>query len=51
MACEQRAVKGKRIQLKELLLDPSQAWQTLTVKWYGDAERLTFLLNIFFYAH
>ena len=32
-------VKGKRIQLKELLVDPSQAWQTLTVKWYGGEQR------------
>ena len=32
-------VKGKRIQLKELLLDPSQTWQTLTVKWYGGEKR------------
>jgi hypothetical protein len=32
-------LKGKRIQLKELLLDPSQAWQTLTVKWYGGEQR------------
>ena len=32
-------VKGKRIQLKELLLDPIQAWQTLTVKWYGGEQR------------
>lgn len=32
-------VKGKRIQLKELLVDPSQVWQTLTVKWYGGEQR------------
>ena len=32
-------VKGKRIQLKELLVDPGQAWQTLTVKWYGGEQR------------
>ena len=33
-------VKGKRIQLKELLVDPDQAWQTLTVKWYGGEQRI-----------
>jgi hypothetical protein len=32
-------VKGKRIQLKEILLDPIHAWQTLTVKWYGGEQR------------
>ncbi|NDH68911.1 MAG: hypothetical protein EBY22_13605, partial [Gammaproteobacteria bacterium] len=32
-------VKGKRIQLKELLVDPNQVWQTLTVKWYGGEQR------------
>ena len=32
-------VKGKRIQLKELLTDPNQVWQTLTVKWYGGEQR------------
>ena len=31
--------KGKRIQLKELLVDPNQVWQTLTVKWYGGEQR------------
>jgi hypothetical protein len=34
-----KRVKGKRIQLKELLLDPSQVWQELTVKWYGGEQR------------
>ena len=33
-------VKGKRIQLKELLVDPNQVWQTLTVKWYGGEQRI-----------
>lgn len=32
-------VKGLRIQLKGLLSDPSQTWQTLTVKWYGGEQR------------
>ena len=32
-------VKGLRIQLKELLSDPSQTWQILTVKWYGGEQR------------
>lgn len=32
-------VKGLRIQLKELLSDPSQTWQMLTVKWYGGEQR------------
>jgi hypothetical protein len=32
-------VKGLRIQLRELLADSSQAWQTLTVKWYGGEQR------------
>lgn len=32
-------VKGKRIQLKELLTDPSQIWKNLTVKWYGGEQR------------
>jgi hypothetical protein len=33
-------VKGKRIQLKELLVDPNQVWQTLTVQWYGGEQRI-----------
>ena len=33
-------VKGKRIQLKELLTDPNQVWQTLAVKWYGGEQRV-----------
>lgn len=33
-------VKGKRIQLKELLTDPNQVWQNLTVKWYGGEQRV-----------
>ena len=32
-------VKGLRIQLRELLADPSQTWQMLTVKWYGGEQR------------
>lgn len=42
-----KPVKGKRIQLKELLIDPEQAWQTETVNWYGgekkQIEYLTFV--------
>ena len=33
-------MKGKRIQLKELLTDPNQVWQTLAVKWYGGEQRV-----------
>ena len=34
-----KRVKGKRIQLKDLLVDPSQIWQSLTVKWHGGELR------------
>ena len=34
-----KSIKGKRIQLKELLNDPKQAWQTGTVDWYGGETR------------
>ena len=30
-----KPIKGARIQLKTLLEDPKQAWQSLTVNWYG----------------
>lgn len=30
-----KPIKGKRIQLKDLLDDPKQIWQSLTVSWYG----------------
>lgn len=30
-----KPVKGKRIDLKRLLDDPTQAWQSLTINWYG----------------
>ena len=30
-----KPIKGARIQLKALLEDPKQAWQSLTVNWYG----------------
>ena len=30
-----KPIKGKRIRLKELLVDPKQIWQTGTVNWYG----------------
>lgn len=42
-----KPIKGKRIQLKELLIDPEQIWQTATVNWYGgeqkQVEYLTFV--------
>ncbi len=34
-----KPIKGKRIQLKELLNDPEQIWQTATVNWYGGEAR------------
>ena len=34
-----KPIKGKRIQLKELLSDPEQTWQTDTVNWYGGETR------------
>jgi len=34
-----KPIKGKRIQLKELLSDPEQIWQTDTVNWYGGETR------------
>jgi hypothetical protein len=34
-----KPVKGKRIQLKELLKNPQQSWQELKVRWYGGAEK------------
>jgi hypothetical protein len=42
-----KPIKSKRIQLKELLNDPKQAWQTDSVDWYGgetrQVEYLTFI--------
>ena len=42
-----KPIKGKRIQLKELLNDPEQAWQIGRVDWYGGETRqieyLTFI--------
>lgn len=42
-----KPIKGKRIQLKELLTDPKQSWQQETVNWYGGETRqieyLTFI--------
>lgn len=35
-----KRIKGKRIQLKNLLVDPSQIWQSLAVKWYGGEQRI-----------
>lgn len=34
-----KPIKGKRIQLKELLNDPNQIWQTDLVDWYGGEKR------------
>lgn len=34
-----KPIKGKRIQLKELLNDPNQIWQTELVDWYGGEKR------------
>ena len=34
-----KPIKGKRIQLKELLNDPKQVWQIDTVNWYGGETR------------
>lgn len=34
-----KPIKGKRIQLKELLNDPKQIWQTDLVDWYGGEKR------------
>ena len=34
-----KTIKGKRIQLKELLSNPEQIWQTDTVNWYGGETR------------
>lgn len=34
-----KPIKGKRIQLKELLIDPAQIWQTTTVNWYGGEQK------------
>jgi hypothetical protein len=35
-----RPVKGKRINLKNLLSDPTQIWQTHTVNWYGGEQKI-----------
>lgn len=34
-----KPIKGKRIQLKELLNDSKQVWQTDTINWYGGEMR------------
>ncbi len=34
-----KPIKGNRIQLANLLNDPSQAWQSLTVNWYGGEQK------------
>lgn len=35
-----KPVKGKRINLKNLLSDSTQIWQTLTVNWYGGEQKI-----------
>lgn len=35
-----KPVKGKRINLKTLLNDPTQAWQSITVNWYGGEQKI-----------
>lgn len=35
-----KPVKGTRIQLKQLLTDSQQTWQSLTVQWYGGVEKI-----------
>jgi hypothetical protein len=35
-----KPVKGKRIHLKDLLNDPTQVWQPLTVNWYGGEQKI-----------
>jgi len=34
-----KPIKGKHINLKQLLQDPKQVWQTLTVNWYGGEQK------------
>lgn len=34
-----KPIKGKRIQLKELLLEQTQPWQTGMVNWYGNEKK------------
>ena len=34
-----KPIKGNRIQLKSLLSDPKQTWQTATVNWYGGEQK------------
>lgn len=40
-----KPVKGKRINLKTLLDDPLQAWQSLTVNWYGGEQKIVECLS------
>lgn len=47
-----KPVKGKRIQLKELLIDPEQIWQTATVNWYGgEQKQLEYLTFVCLWYH
>ena len=34
-----KPIKGERINLKQLLQDPKQVWQTVTVNWYGGEQK------------
>ena len=34
-----KPIKGERINLKQLLQDPKQVWQNLTVNWYGGEQK------------
>jgi hypothetical protein len=47
-----KPIKGKRIQLKELLIDPEQTWQTATVNWYGgEQKQLEYLTFVCLWYH
>jgi hypothetical protein len=35
-----KSIKGKRINLKELIADLTQPWQALTVGWYGGEQKI-----------
>lgn len=47
-----KPIKGARIQLKTLLEDPKQTWQSLTVNWYGgDLKTLECLSFVCLWYH
>ena len=35
-----KPIKGEHINLKQLLQDPTQVWQTLTANWYGGEQKV-----------